>query len=799
MPIVYLSCAWLLGALVGPGIRIHPAWILLGVAPLPFSFVARQHRRFIVISCLSLTCFLGAAVYAGFAHTIHAENDIAGLKGSERVRLQGMVAAAPELTDEARIRFSIRSVERGGRWSDSSGLALLVLPRYPEYHYGDILIIEGWLDGRPQTPSSASTSAYWDYLAEIDIHAQMFYPRVEPTGNNAGNPVWAWVYSARSRLMAEIERVLPEPQAALTQGIAFGISTGIPPPLKDAFISTGTAHLLAVSGANLTIIAGIFLFVLPRLLGRKGYVYIWSTLAVVWTYATFTGLEPPVVRAAIMASSFLLADLFGRQRSGVVALVFSAALMVGLSPGILYDVSFQLSFAAMAGIVILVPIMDEWSSSAIDRFVTNPAARSIASYVATGFGVSLAAVLTTWPIAAHHFGNVSWIGPLATFVAAPSMPAIMVTGILAAAAGLVFLPLARVIGWIAWLPSTYMQAVVGGVAGISDASYLSHRLPVGFVALYFAALALFVMAYRSRQRLAAAFLRASALVSRVPLRWALPPVAVAAILVPAILFTLPDSMLHVNFLDVGQGDSILIVKGGRQVLVDGGPDPQPLLLALGRKMPFWDRTIDMVVLTHPDADHLGGLIEVLKRYRVTHILAANTTSDSPLFREWRAAIAARDIKCTVALSGQRITFSDTVTLTVLNPGRNVTSLNGDDLNQSSVVLRVKMGDASFLLTGDLPAETERELVMDRADLRSTVLKAGHHGSEGSTSEAFLSIVNPQAAVVSVGRGNTHGHPAQEVLSRLKEMTGDDGIYRTDEQGTIEFTTDGERLWVKTEK
>jgi competence protein ComEC len=797
MPIVYLGFAWLFGTVVGLGIRLHPLWILLGTAPLPLLLVAKRQRRLLIILSLSLTLFFAAAVYAASAGSVRAEADITSLAGTEKVRLQGMVSSAPDIAGETmRIRFSAVSAEKLGNWSDSSGTALLMVPRYPEYHYGDTLTVEGKLEGRPQ---GVVDSAYWDYLAASDIYSQMFYPRVTLTGTGHGNPVWAWVYSARSTLLAEISRVLPEPQAALTQGIAFGVRSGIPLSLNQSFISTGTAHLLAVSGANLTIIAGIFLFILPILLGRKGYVYIWLTLAVVWTYATFTGLEPPVVRAAIMASSFLLADLFGRQRRSFVALLVAAALMVGFSPAILHDVSFQLSCAAMAGIVLLAPIMNEWSTRAIERLFTNPVLSTIALYLAAVFGVSLAALLTTWPVSALHFGAVSWVGPLATFVAAPSMSLIMVAGILAAAAGLIFLPLAHVIGWVAWLPSTYLQVVVEGFARVSDATYLSNSLPARFVALYYVILALLIVAYRLRSRLGDAFMRATTVVSYLPLRWSLPPLVVTAVILIATLFTLPDNNLHVDFLDVGQGDSVLIMKGGQQILVDGGPDPQSLLLALGHKMPFWDRTIDMAILTHPDADHLGGLVEVMKRYRVKHILAANITSDSALFSEWQDAIAQGDARCTMATSGQCITLGDAVTLAVLNPGPHGAASDNRDSNQCSVVLRLKMGEASFLLTGDLPAETESELVMARAGLRSTVLKVGHHGSDGSTSRAFLDVVDPRVAVISVGEDNGYGHPSQNVLSLLRDKTGYDGIYRTDEQGTIEFTTDGRRMWVKTDR
>jgi len=285
-------------------------------------------------------------------------------------------------------------------------------------------------------------------------------------------------------------------------------------------------------------------------------------------------------------------------------------------------------------------------------------------------------------------------------------------------------------------------------------------------------------------------------ISLLPKRWVIPPLVVAAILVSLIAVAMPDDNLHVSLLDVGQGDAILIQKGSQQVLVDGGPSPQAVSLGLGRKMPFWDRTIELVVLTHPSADHVTGLVEVLNRYRVKQVLYPDLDFESDIYDEWLRLVRGKNIKYTPARAGQELYLDDGVMIEVLNPQQPPLTDTDSDIDNNGAVLRLSMGEVSFLLTADTMWEAEFELITRRAKLDSTVLKVGHHASDTSTTPEFLAVVNPQLAVVSVGEDNPFGHPSNEVIARLREKVGPGNIYRTDKDGTIEFITDGERMWVR---
>jgi competence protein ComEC len=250
---------------------------------------------------------------------------------------------------------------------------------------------------------------------------------------------------------------------------------------------------------------------------------------------------------------------------------------------------------------------------------------------------------------------------------------------------------------------------------------------------------------------------------------------------------------------VGQGDAILIqTPNGQNILIDGGPDPQKINLELSEKLPFWDRTIDLMVCTQPQADHITGLVDVLQRYKVKQALEPGVSYNSSIYEEWLRLIEDKEIEYDIARSGQEIDLGNGIALEVLNPPEAFFEGTSDDVDNNGVVLRLSWGQVSFLFTADIREEAEFELIGQRGNLRSTVLKVAHHGSDTSTSQQFLAAVAPEVAIVSVGANNTFGHPSSEVRGRLIERLGEDNIYRTDEDGTIEFITDGESLWVKNE-
>jgi competence protein ComEC len=797
LALIYLSVAWVAGIYLGSRFAPHFAIIFSGLLPLILLFFFPEKRQAIILAAVCLIAFFGGALCYQASLPPDDASHIKFYNGQE-VEIEGTVSADPEIRDRStHLHFSASQLN-GGK---VSGDVLLFVPRYPEYKYGDVLLVRGKLE----TPPQLGDFDYKGYLENQGIYSTMLYPEIELLETGQGLAPLKWVYSLRNSLSQSLARVIPEPQASLAQGVVLGIRYNIPQSIKDDFAHTGTAHLLAISGLHLSILAGILLSIGVRLFGKRRYTYIWLALGVIWLYAIITGLNPPVVRGAIMASLFLSAELLGRQRTAITSLAFAAAVMVGINPPILWDAAFQLSFLGMAGLIFIAPPLMRLGRK-INEVTTGEegVGASLANIVTDSFSVTLAATIAVWPVVAHYFGIVSLVGPLATFLALPALPALIVLGALSGLVGLAFLPIAQGIGWLAWLFASYMLLIVRGLASpdISTAEVSAVGTPL--IVSYYAVLAVAIWLVGNRRLLpqVADWLKEGAtrstdLVSRLPLKWVVPPLLVLAVLASTAAATMPDDKLRVSFLDVGQGEAILIQKGSQQVLVDGGPSPQALALELGERMPFWDRTIELVVLSHPHADHLTGLVDTIQRYRVERVLYPESDYDSPLCQQWLELIGEKDIEGTIAQAGQEINLGDGLKIAVLNPPIPPLSDTGSDANNNSVVLNLYAGRVSFLLTGDIEQEAEFELIARGDDLSGTVLKVGHSGSKTSTTAEFLAEVSPAAAVISVGKDNRFGHPGGEVIGRLEERLGTENIYRTDEQGTIEFITDGERLWVRT--
>jgi competence protein ComEC len=803
-----VSCAWVAGIFLGSKIGLTWPTLFIGLVPFAFVLFFRNSRKTLIIAGLCLLALLGGGLRFPSSLPPVDEHLLSFYNDKGTAEIQGMVAEEPDVRDTyCLLTVSASGIVVNGQGKDVSGTALIRVSRYPAYHYGDVLQVTGELE----TPSQSEDFDYKTYLAHQGIYSVIYYPMVELLDRGQGVPPLQWIHSLRQRLAASLARVLPEPQGSLAQAILLGLRGNVPDSLSQAFSRTGTAHLLAISGLHMSIIIAIFLSLSIMLFGRRRSTYIWLTLGLTWLYALLAGMHPPIIRAAIMGSLFIIAAYLGRQGSAIIALAFAAAVMVGIQPGLLWSISFQLSFLAMAGLVLLYPYLQTWGRSGVARvFGDRQTLAAAGNMIADVFAASLAAIAAVAPLIAYNFGIVSLVGLPATFFALPALPFIIITSALVAIAGLVASVAAQILGWLAWLFLSYLVLLVRGFDALHYSSLNVGNISFWYVLGYYAILAgvIAFLHYRTRladfsSKLASVMHKVAQGIPRSRLgfspKWLVLPLLLVAILVWSVALTMPDDKLHVNFLNVGQGDAILIqTPNGQDILIDGGPDPQKISLELSKKIPFWDRTIDLVVSTQPQADHVTGLVEVLQRYNVGQVLESGVSYNSSIYQEWRSLVEDSGIEHNLACAGEDIDLGDGIRMEVLNPPASLWEGTSDDVDNNGVVLRLSWGNVSFLFTADIRAEAEFELIGQRASLRSTVLKIAHHGSDTSTSEHFLAAVDPEVAVICVGADNPFGHPSSDVLDRLNDRLGQDSVYRTDENGTLEFITDGVRLWVKTD-
>lgn len=254
-----------------------------------------------------------------------------------------------------------------------------------------------------------------------------------------------------------------------------------------------------------------------------------------------------------------------------------------------------------------------------------------------------------------------------------------------------------------------------------------------------------------------------------------------------------DNILEVHFLNIGQGDSIFIeTPNKKQVLIDGGPD-KTVLERLNQAMPFYDRKIDLLILTHPDGDHVTGLVDVIGYYQIGHILTSGFERDTAIYHKWRELIDEKNISLTIAQAGQKVVLDEDIVLEILWPEQPLIGIKS--ANNASVVGRLIYGQLEFLLTGDIEKKIENILLERNWNLESDILKVPHHGSKTSSSYNFVKAINSTVAIISVGEDNSYKHPHEDVLERLNKMA----VFRTDKNGDIVILTDGNLFEIKTER
>ncbi len=809
MRLLDLAIAFLASVYLGlrqPSLLV--AMALLGALALAWLLV-RKKPSYPVAALLGAALILGLA--RGYQAAAPRETVLGVVEEGQPVTVEGLVRGTPQLVDQW-VRFRLEEAQV--RSSDQDAAvpvpgAVLVTARTPAvlagereppfFRSGDVVTARGILE----RPPVFQDFDYRAYLERQDIFWVMGFPQVEVSGSKEDSLVQRLLTPVRSRLAQGLEAALPEPQGSLAQALLLGLRTDLPQDVVQAFRYSGTSHLLAISGLHVGVVLGLTLAGAVWALGRRRGGYLLVPLTAIWAYAIVSGMFPPVERAAIMGTLYLLAVALGRQSNALPALGGAAAVMVALEPVLLEDVSFQLSFTAVAGLAVVAPPLQAALERGAQRFL--PAAlvgTSILRGLLAAIAIGAGATLGTLPLLAFYFHRLSLVGLPATLLAVPALPAALGLSLAAAIEALLWAPLGWMAGWLAWLPLQYIILVARLFAQLPGATVDMGPFSGWLVVAYYGALLGLLSARRWRwlkqtTALLPAAIRPAGwqLLRPLPIRpWMLIAAALVAALVWLAALSVPERRLRLTALDVGAGDALLLqTPGGYQVLVDGGPGRPDAVQKLGQLLPFWDRTLNAVVLTHPHQDHIAGLLEVLRRYRVDLVVESGTEVNTAEDAEWRSL--TQHLPKLVARRGQELHFPDGTRIRILNPPDPPLSGIGAEVDNAAVVLLVSYGSVDLLLTADIYRASELSLVGQGLVPHVEVLKAAHHGSDTSSLPAFLQAAAPLLTIVSAAPGQLQ----PEIRSRLESFTQEQRLFDTAEDGQIQVTTDGEALWIETER
>jgi competence protein ComEC len=752
-------------------------------------------------------------------------------------------------------KISIRS------WEDDT---------FPEvYGYGDIVGLEGRLS-HPSPARNPGAFNYQKYLHRQGVFAIMTVEKVEDVQHLGigANAFLRWIKGFRNRVDLVINEISRDDDTeSILRGVILGEKNDMPVELYNAFRKTSTTHILVVSGVNFAILAGwvygIFQLIKRILISfgvrnsilEKNFVSYIFILPIITIYAFMAGAEFSVIRAFIFILLFILANLLNRDSDLFNILAIAGLCILILSPGAFWHLGFLMSFVAVISIAYLMPYWD----SLFSRFKNK---RLI--YISLqGIAVSISAQLGVGLIIVYSFGTYSFSGYIVNPLIASLVFLLTPVGFISCLAGLVYLPLGIIFGWIAYIIVWLLKSIVTFFAGfeflyVSIKNFSLMQIIVAIAVIIFIANLPYLLRKKplfaiildsntnpdmsnihrlfkdNRIRLSE---NAKIIVTKVGKKWLVTdnpsndwrdrrsaylikqdknginvyrenqtPLLACLVIISLSFFAWANlyegNITKVTYLDVGEADSAVVdLPEDYEILIDGGVHRGKYSSGERVVFPFLNRQgiddIELMVSTHPDNDHTGGLTYIVDNVKIDKAITGSYGMFSPTYKELINRLDSKGIEYYDAIPQTIYENRDTKVEILSNGYKEFLKDEESRMNNNSVVMKVTYKKASFLFTGDIEKEAERQLVNSGKDIRANVIKVPHHGSYSSSSNPFINAVQPDIAIISVGYRNYYNHPSNHVIRRYKSLGT--SIYRTDYQGAVTIITDGRYGWIRTMK
>ncbi len=664
MPLLWISIAFITGAVV-PLFHSSHIWILIISGMLlaasgiferrllnRFQTYRRINRVLRIPVCLLIVMFLGGVARGEAARPVFQADDLAFYNNRGEITILAMASQPVENHDKSTLlTVTSRLMKVGDSPAVVTGDAIVLLPAGSRYEYGDLLEISGI----PETPPEREDFSYRQYLENRGVYTYLAYPRISVVKQNAGNPVLAVIYHIRDDVAITVKQIMQQPEASFLSGILVGRDEDIPDNLKNAFQDTGTSHLVAISGFNITIVAGLILALAGRLLPKRWSV--WAAIVILAIYTVMAGASPSVVRAAIMGALAMVGKSIGRNRTAVNSLGLAAMVMVMFNPLILRDIGFQLSVAATAGILLIGAPLNDWF---VARKTSDDKPAEFNTFWRTAGDsvvITLAAQLTTLPFLLYHFHRYPLIGLLVNPFVLPVQPAAMIIGGFAAIAGMIWLPLGKIIAYIAWIPLAYTTKTVEFFSGLRSFGLINIQLDLWQAAVLIVMVVLAVLF----RRVWVTRLRSISLI----LLAGLPVISLFFLL--NLYFLHPDGRLHIQVFRQGNDLSTFFISpGGQHILVTNRPGDKDLISFVDRRLPVLQKNLDAVIIPNATASSSIFIGDGLTRFNpdwlLINRLAGGTKVQSRLF----TGVAETDLEVTQLETGQRFDLGRGAILEIQN-------------------------------------------------------------------------------------------------------------------------------------
>ena len=801
-PIFYIAIFFSIGVISSHYLKIPIFYPLIFSIALLASALFFQKKAAISHASLYL-----AIIFLGIAYFKNAEilpaSHISYFLSEEpkSIFVKGVITNDPVTTatfyktDRTAFTLNVNSLKENGLWQKACGLARVDI--YSEkgkmLSYGDEVILEGVIS-RPAGLRNPGLFNYSTYLGIKGIYAMLKVgdnSLINVLGNGRAGLNLPYhilhrlkkvAYGLRHKIRYILDSRFEKPYNDFLKAILIGDRTGFDDDITEDFVKTGTVHILAISGLHVGLVAGIIL-ALFGMLGIPKKPNLVLTLVFLTVYSFMAGSNPPIIRAVVIFAIFAIGYLMNRDADMLNSLSLAAVLILLWNPKELFDPSFQLSFASVAGIVIFASVINNLFR--IEKIRGRPMLYKSALYVLTGGSISIAAWLGTWPITAHYFNIISPVTIIANLVVIPVLFLITASSFLLFLFGAIPVVAALLGKWLSFIIAA-LFSINHTLAGLHFA-YFRMPSPSAWLTLLYYAL-IFVLISKDGIRINKFSIHKNILL---------------ICILAAFNISIWNSVIHngkgtpeVTFLDVGQGDSAFIrLPDNHNILIDGGSGGEEGLFDAGKSVvaPYlWNKgvfDIDAVVVTHFHDDHLGGILYILKNFRVGCVIDNGAyAKNSGLYDEYVKLLRKNNIRRYSVVDGDVVTVSPQAEFLVLNPKKGEHLI---DSNDNSIALKFLYKNFSILFCADITSAPMARILDSYPDsLKSDIIKVPHHGGNiGSEmiAEKFFRAASPSIYVISVGRTNRYNISSKRMYNVITSFNSI--CYDTINNGAIIVSVD----------
>lgn len=779
MELFFITIAWIFGVILGLYFKIS---IALFVIPLIFVCIYLTMKRKIKVGKY-VVLFLISVLISNIQITLLEKSfDEKYQNVGENLEIVGTIISNP-IDKQYKNQYTLKVEEiNGNKEYKNTNLQLNVKKEKETLNYGDKIIVKGNFE-EANTARNEGGFDYKQYLKSKNIYGIVTVDKkdIETINKNNVGVIDLLANKVRNSMKRKIEQNLPNETNELLSGMLIGEKSNLQKEIQEDFRDSSLSHVLAISGMHVSYVMLGITFLISKIKFSKKMSKI-VTILILLFFIILTGKTASVTRACFMSSYIILASLLHKKAHVLGSISISLLIILIINPYFILDIGLQLSYGGTIGIVLIYPILKKYKKKKEDKCSKfKKIIYKIKDKIIDTILITISANLVIFPIVLFHYNIMSFTFIISNLLISPIIGIIIILGFLSVFSSYIVSPISKVMFFFLQILLSVLAQIAHFCAGL-PLSKVYFPTPKIYVIIIYYLFLIYIILVKNK------IITGKKIGKKVFIIF-----TIIVIILNLILNFIPKTFT-ISFIDVGQGDSMLIsTPKGKNIIVDGGGSRDETTFNIGKQtlIPYLLNKgitkLDYIIISHFDSDHVGGILSVLEELKAEKVIICEQ-EENENYKRFKEIVKNKKIKVYVVKKGDNLKIEENIWLNILWPKDERIKENA--INNNSIVAKLNYKSFSILLTGDIEKIAENEILKKYENsniLNANILKVAHHGSKSSSIKEFLEKVKPQIALIGVGEKNTFGHPNAGVLNRLENLNIK--IYRTDEKGEITIKID----------